>query len=68
MRITYEPAECVRGCMVPDCPYTHEESWFVGDVSFQTRREAEEYQGDLDRPKTDPITGMRPGRLTEPIR
>ena len=47
--IRYEPAECMQGCTVPDCPYTHEESWFVGVVSFQTKKEAEEFAAALDK-------------------
>lgn len=48
MPITYEPAECARDCDVPDCPYTHEESWCVGVVTFETRREAEKFAAALD--------------------
>lgn len=52
-RIIYEPAECDPRCDVPDCHYTHEASWFVGDVSFETKREAEEYIRNL-RGEPDP--------------
>lgn len=46
--IRFEPSECGPGCHVPDCPYMHGDSWFVGVVSFQTEREAREYAQKIE--------------------
>jgi hypothetical protein len=29
MAIRHEPAECHRGCLDDNCPYTHDETWTV---------------------------------------
>lgn len=38
--IVFEPAECGPGCTSPSCHLMHGDSWWVGDISYQTEAEA----------------------------
>ena len=46
--IRFEASECGPGCLDPGCHYMHGASWFVGDVSFETKREAEEFLANMN--------------------
>ena len=40
-RIKYEPAECSKDCNIPDCHYSHGDTWFVFGIPYFTRAAAE---------------------------
>ena len=52
--IRFEPAECE--CDDPTCPHLHSPGWWVDNVSFATKQEAEAYFATL---------GERPIKLFE---
>lgn len=58
MKIVFEPSECGPGCYDPGCHYMHGDSWFVGDVSFQTEKEAQEYLAELQATESQLVSGL----------
>jgi hypothetical protein len=42
-KIRFVAAECTPECSIPDCPYHHLDTWYVGRECFSSQAEAEKY-------------------------
>ena len=58
MKVIFEPAECDPNCDAPGCHYMHSPGWYVGDVSFQTEREAQEHLSELEAAERQLMDGI----------
>lgn len=58
LRIRHEPQDCATDCGVPDCHYSHGDTWWIGYVPFFTLAAAEAALAEEDETERRLTAGL----------